>query len=68
MSKTYYSVSYAVWGADNKKEAWFDDKAKANNFASHDYRDNPIIHNVSKPEAIKKYDELVAMTNYELAN
>lgn len=67
MSKTFYSVIYAVWGADNKKIAWFDDKQAANNFANHDYRDAPVMHNVKNPETIKKYDELVAMTAYELA-
>jgi hypothetical protein len=68
MSKTYYGVVYAVWGADNKKTAWFDDKTEAYNFASHDYRDDPITHNVSNPETIKKYDELVKMTAYSLDN
>ena len=68
MSKTFYSVTYAKWGADNKQTAWFDDKQKADEFASHDYRDNPVRHCVSKSETIKKYDELVSMTACEFAN
>jgi len=68
MAKTYYSVVYRNWGADRASEAWFDNKEKAYNFANHDYRDAPIMHRVSRPEKIKECEELVGMTEFNLAN
>lgn len=62
--KTYYSVVFGVWGADKPGEAWFDNKKEAEEFADHDYRDNPVAHHVSKAETIKEYDEYVAWTKY----
>ena len=64
--KTYYSVEHSAWGANGSGTAWFDNKTAAEKFSSHDYRDNPITHRVSKLDKIAEYDELVAMTNYEL--
>jgi hypothetical protein len=63
--KTYYSVKYSVWGSDRKHTAWFDNKEEAEEFASHDYRDNPVAHRVSRLEKIREYDQLVAMTKYD---
>ena len=59
--KTYYSVVYRNWGDDGPREAWFDNKKEAEEFADHDYRDNVIAHHVSKAETIKEYDEFVAI-------
>ncbi len=64
--KTYYSVDYSVWGSDSTKTAWFDNKEEAEAFASHDYRDEPVMHKASKLDKTTKYDKLVAMTNFEL--
>jgi len=66
MVKTYYSVNYSSWGKNGTDTAWFDDKTKANKFAEHDYRDNPIAHKCSSQKKIADYDELVGMTNFEL--
>ena len=68
MKKTYYSVVYRSWGADRANEAWFDNKEEADKFASKDYHDTPVAHHVSAPATIEKYNELVAMTAFELAN
>lgn len=64
MKKTFWSVTYAMWGADGTMEAWFDNKVEAVEFADADYRDEPVRHTVSKPETIRHYDELVARTRY----
>ena len=64
MKKTFWSVKYAVWGADGTMEAWFDDKAEAVEFANADYRDKPVRHTVSKQGTIRHYDALVADTRY----
>ena len=64
MKKTFWSVTYSVWGANEPLEAWFDDKSEAVEFADADYRDKPVRHAVSKPETIRHYDELVARTRY----
>ena len=64
--KTYYSVTYSTWGRSGTQEAWFDDKARADKFANHDYRDKPIAHRVSNPSTVKRYDELVSNTDFSL--
>jgi len=64
--KTYYSVTYAVWGADTPRMAWFDNKKEAEQFAAHDYRNDPVVRNCSKPDTIARYSELVARTKQEL--
>jgi len=68
MAKIYYSVVYRNWGADRASEAWFDDKEKAYDFANHDYRDNPVMHRVSRPKKITEYNELVDQTAFNLSN
>lgn len=65
MKKTFWSVDYAVIG-NGQSTAWFGNKEDAVKFASKDYRDNPVRHTVSNPETIKKYNELVMITKYEL--
>jgi hypothetical protein len=66
--KTYYTVTYGVWGADGPATATFGNKADADKFYdSGDHRDPPVAHRVSRPETIARYDEDVAMTScYEL--
>jgi hypothetical protein len=67
--KTYYSVTYySGRGNSGISEMWFDNKKDADNFADHDYHDNPVAHHVSSPKTIKKYDGFVAMTAYELTD
>lgn len=66
--QTYYSVEYSVWGSDRTKTAWFDNREEAEEFAAHDYRDNPVSHRTSKLDKIAEYDKLVAITNYERKN
>lgn len=59
--KTFYSVKYAVWGADGTSVKWFDNKEAAENFyKKHDHVDKPVAHRCSKPETIKEYEDLVA--------
>jgi hypothetical protein len=57
--KTYYSVVFRNWGADYPGKAWFDNKAEAEDFASHDYTDSVVRHRVCNPDAIAKYEVLV---------
>ncbi|SPF51148.1 hypothetical protein SBF1_50032 [Candidatus Desulfosporosinus infrequens] len=66
MKQTYYSVGYYSGRSNSTSTAFFDTKEAAEKFADHDYRDNVVAHHVSKPETIAKYDELVAMTAFEL--
>ena len=67
MKKTFYSVKYAIWGADHTSTAWFDNKTDADRFANHDYRDNPIAHTYSRPESITAAEKRVQDTiEYDL--
>jgi hypothetical protein len=59
MGKTFYSVVFKGWGADSAETAWFDDKVAADAFADHDYRDNVIVHHVSNPDTIARYEGYV---------
>lgn len=52
MTKTFWSVKYSVWGSSIPHEEWFDNKEAADEFAAHDYRDNPVAHRFSNPEKI----------------
>lgn len=65
MKKTFWSVNYNGFGFDRIKTAWFDNKDEAVEFASKDYRDNPVRHTVSNPKTIKDYTERVVMTRCE---
>ena len=62
MKKTFYSVTYAVWGSDFCREAWFDSKAAADAFAAHDFRDDPVAHHYRKAGSIRTAEERVAAT------
>ena len=63
MTKTFWSVKYAIWGADRTSTAWFDNKEEADEFAKKDYRDLPVRHTVRKPESISIYEDLVERTH-----
>lgn len=65
MAKTFYSVTYAVWGSSFCREAWFDNKA-ADDFAAHDFRDAPVAHTYRKADSIRTAEERVAATAAEL--
>lgn len=62
MKKTFYSVTYAVWESDFCREAWFDNKSAAEDFAAHDFRDAPVAHTYSKADSIRAAEERVAAT------
>lgn len=66
MNKTFYSVTYAVWGSSFRREAWFDSKAAADAFAAHDFRDAPVSHAYRKADSIRAAEERVAATAAEL--
>ena len=66
MTKTFYSVTYAVWGSDFCRTAWFDSKAAADDFAAHDYRDDPVAHTYRKADSIRAAEDRVAATTAEL--
>jgi len=61
-TKIFYSVRYRTWGADAPMLAWFASKEEAEEFSRYDYRDDPVIHRVSRPEKIEKFERLVALT------
>jgi len=62
MKKVYYSVKYRAFGMFSSSTVWFDNKEDAVEFSKKDYHDAPVVHRVSNPETIDKYDELVALT------
>ena len=62
MKKTFYSVTYAVWGSSFAHEAWFDSKAAADDFAAHDFRDDPVAHTYRKADSIRAAEDRVAAT------
>lgn len=66
MKKTFYSVTYAVWGSDFRRAAWFDNKAAADDFAAHDFRDAPVAHTYRKADSIRAAEDRVAATAAEL--
>lgn len=66
MHKTFYSVVYSVWGSGFRRQAWFDDYAKAKVFAEEDYTDNVVQHTYAKKDSIKSAEQLVAATLSEL--
>lgn len=66
VKKTFYSVTYAVWGSDFRREAWFDSKDAADAFSAHDYRDDPVAHTYSKADSIRAAEDRVAATALEL--
>lgn len=66
MKKTFYSVTYAVWGSSFCRESWFGSKAAADDFAAHDYRDDPVAHTYSKTDSIRAADDRVAATAAEV--
>ena len=66
LTKTFYSVVYAVWGSGFSRHAWFDDYAKAKAFAEEDYTDNVVQHSYTKEKSIKIAEERVAATLSEL--
>lgn len=65
-TRTFWSVKFAVYGANGARTAWFENKEEAVKFASKDYCDNPIQHTVSKSKTIKEYNMLVELTRFEL--
>lgn len=62
MTKTFYSVTFAVWGSDFCHTAWFDSKAAADDFAAHDFRDDPVAHTYRKADSIRAAEDRVAAT------
>lgn len=62
MAKTFYSVTFAVWGSDFCRAAWFDGKAAADSFAAHDYRDSPVRHTYRNADSIRAAEDRVAAT------
>lgn len=62
MIKTFYSVTFAVWGSDFCRAAWFDSKAAADAFAAHDFRDSPVAHTYRKADSIRAAEDRVAAT------
>lgn len=62
MTKTFYSVTYSVWGSGFLHAAWFDSKAAAEAFAAHDYRDAPVAHTYRKADSIRRAEARMADT------
>ncbi len=63
MTKTFWSVKYSVLGAYFTQTAWFDSKAAADEFAAHDYRDDPVRHTFRSASSIREAEQLVDETN-----
>lgn len=69
MGKTFYTVEYAVFGADKTSIAYFDDRAKAYAFYnSGDYLDKPVAHHLKREDKIYLYEYLVSITDYNLSD
>lgn len=60
MTKTFYSVQHATWGADKPSTKWFDNLAEAQAFAAQDYSDAPKTHNFKNAARIKEIELLIA--------
>ena len=60
MAKTFYSMTFAVWGSDFFWTAWFDSKTAADAFAAHDFRDAPVAHTYRKADSIRAAEDRVA--------
>ena len=63
MAKTFWSVTYRAWGAVGTSTAWFDSKAAADEFAAHDFRDDPVRHTYRSASSIREAERLVDETN-----
>lgn len=63
MTKTFWSVTYRTWGSDFTSTAWFDSKDAADEFAAHDFRDDPVRHTYRSASSIREAEQLVAETN-----
>ena len=61
-TKTFYTVTYKVWGTNGKSTATFDNKLDAKNFASRDYTDKPVRHTLSDQRKIASFENSVAET------
>ena len=61
-TKTFYTVTYAVWGACRPRTAYFDNRADADKFASRDYTDKPVRHTLSDQRKITEFENYVAET------
>ena len=59
MSKTFWSVTYSVWGRDCTSERWFDSKEAAYEFAAQDYHDTPVRHTYKNEKKIREIEEIV---------
>lgn len=57
--KTYYSVNYRKIGADNISTKWFDSLKEAKEFASRDYSDNVVVHNINNKKRIAEIEALM---------
>lgn len=63
MSKTFYSVEFAVIGGCGTSVMWFDDLAEAKAFANHDFRDNPVTHTFRRAEKIAGMRNIISDQN-----
>lgn len=64
--KTFYSVKFRNWGADGCGIAWFDNIFEAKHFASKDYRDNVVVHNIKNKEKIRHIESMLPNRRYSL--
>ena len=50
---TFWTVKYAVWGAERPSVAWFKSYENAKTFSRADYRDNPVKRTFTAENARK---------------
>ena len=66
MTKTFYTVDYAMWGCDGVSRAYFDNKADAEKFSERDYADKPVRRTLTNPEKIRQYEHNVWLEKYTI--
>lgn len=62
--KTFYSVNYRKWGSDCESIKWFDNLEEAKEFASRDYTDKVVVHNIRDESKIAEIETEIQIQNY----
>lgn len=62
--KTFYTVTYAVLGSDHLGEKLFDNVEDAKDFASHDFRGEPVAHTYRRADSIYEAEKRLAEQRY----
>ena len=64
-AKTFWSVTYAIYGAYHTRTMWFRTKEEAEAFAKGDHTDLPIRHTFSRPESIAEIEHIIDLEGGE---